>query len=40
MPPKLQNTKDHQSKFESISPELDIIGKKIVDAAYIVHIVK
>jgi GxxExxY protein len=37
MPPKLQDTKDHQSKFDPIPPELDIIGKKIVDAAYTVH---
>jgi len=37
MPPNLQNTKDHQSKFDPIPLELDFIGKKIVDAAYTVH---
>jgi hypothetical protein len=37
MPPNLQNTKSHQNKYEPIPPEFDIIGKKIVDAAYTVH---
>jgi GxxExxY protein len=37
MPPNLQNTKEHQKKYDPIPSELDIIGKKIVDAAYIVH---
>jgi GxxExxY protein len=37
MPPNHQNTKPHQNKYNPIPPELDIIGKKIVDAAYNVH---
>jgi GxxExxY protein len=36
MPPRLQNTKTHKS-FEPVPEELDLIGKKIVDAAYTVH---
>jgi GxxExxY protein len=37
MPPNLQNTKLHQSKFAPIPQELDDFGKKIVDAAFTVH---
>jgi GxxExxY protein len=33
MPPNHQNTK----QYDSISIDLDIIGKQIVDAAYLVH---
>jgi len=31
------STKPYNKKFEIISPELDAMGKKIVDAAYSVH---
>ena len=37
MLPNHENLKIHQRKFEPIPEELDIIGKKIVDAAYTVH---
>ena len=37
MPPNLQGANLHQKEFIPISKELDIIGKKIVDAAYTVH---
>jgi GxxExxY protein len=37
MPPNHQNTKSHQNSYRPISNDLDIIGKKIVDAAYTVH---
>ncbi|NOU17508.1 MAG: GxxExxY protein [Bacteroidales bacterium] len=37
MPQNHENTKLHQKKYMPISDELDIIGKKIVDAAYTVH---
>ena len=37
MPPKHESTKSHQNKYEPIPHELDMIGKKIVDAAYTVH---
>lgn len=33
----LMSTKPYNKKFEIISPELDAMGKKIVDAAYSVH---
>ncbi|HWY12104.1 MAG TPA: GxxExxY protein, partial [Bacteroidia bacterium] len=35
MPQNHENTKSHKNKFETISPELEII--KIVNAAYSVH---
>lgn len=35
LPPNHQNTKVHQ--YQPIDPELNEIGKKIVDAAYTVH---
>lgn len=37
MPQNHQNTKTHKKKFEPLPKELEIIGKKIVDAAYTVH---
>lgn len=37
MPPSHKNTKIHQTRFEPIPYELDIIGKKIVDSAFKVH---
>jgi hypothetical protein len=37
MTPNLQNTNSHQKFLEPIPEELDVIGKQIVDAAYIVH---
>ena len=37
MPQNHQNTKTHKKKFEILPKELEIIGKKIVDAAYTVH---
>jgi GxxExxY protein len=37
MPQNHQITKLHQNKYEPVPSELDIIGKKIVDAAYTVH---
>ena len=37
MPQNHENTKLHQKKYIPISEELDIMGKKIVDAAYTVH---
>ena len=37
MPQNHQNTKSHKKKFEPLPEELEIIGKKIVDAAYTVH---
>ena len=37
MPPNHKNTKSHQKYFKPIPEELEIIGKKIVDAAYTVH---
>lgn len=37
MPQKHQSTKTHKKKFEPLPEELEIIGKKIVDAAYNVH---
>lgn len=37
MPLNHKNTKSHQRNYEPISSELEIIGKKIVDAAYTVH---
>jgi len=36
-PQKLKNTKEHKKEFEPIPEEMEIIGKKIVDAAYTVH---
>ena len=35
--PKHEKSKSSHKKFNPISDELDIIGKKIVDAAYTVH---
>lgn len=37
MPQIHENTKEHNKKYEPIPEELEIIGKKIVDAAYTVH---
>jgi len=37
MPQKHQDTKSHQRIFKPIPEELEIIGKKIVDAAYTIH---
>jgi GxxExxY protein len=37
MPQNHENTKLHQKKYIPISDDLDIMGKKIVDAAYTVH---
>lgn len=37
MPLNLKNTKEHKKVYEPIPEELEIIGKKIVDAAYTVH---
>ncbi|HAF29267.1 MAG TPA: GxxExxY protein [Bacteroidales bacterium] len=37
MPQKHQDTKSHQKFFKLVPKELEIIGKKIVDAAYTVH---
>lgn len=37
MPQNHENTKLHQKKYIPIPGELDLIGKKIVDAAYTVH---
>ena len=37
MPQNHENTKSHKKVFEPISEELELIGKKIVDAAYTVH---
>jgi len=37
MPLSRENTKLHQRKYEPIASELEVIGKKIVDAAYNVH---
>jgi len=36
MPQKHQNAKIHK-EYDPLPKELDIIGKKIVDAAYTVH---
>ena len=33
MPPNHQNTK----QYDSVSLELDLVGKQIVDAAFLVH---
>lgn len=33
-----QNTKTRKKNFEPLPEELEIIGKKIVDAAYAVHV--
>lgn len=38
MPQNHQNTKIHKKKFEPVSEEYEILGKKIVDAAYTVHV--
>lgn len=32
-----QNTKSHKREFDPIPEDLEIIGKKIVDAAYTIH---
>ena len=37
MPQNHENTKTLKRKFEPLPEELEIIGKKIVDAAYTVH---
>jgi len=37
LPPRLQDTKEHQVMYTIISDEEDRIGKAIVDAAYHVH---
>ncbi len=37
MPPKHQDIKFHQKKYDPIPKELDDIGKKIVHTAYLVH---
>ena len=37
MPQNHENTKSHKKNFEPISEEFELIGKKIVDAAYTVH---
>jgi GxxExxY protein len=37
MPQNHQNMKTYKKKFEPLPKELEIIGKKIVDAAYTVH---
>ena len=37
MPQKHQDTKSHQKSFKPIPEEIEIIGKKIVDAAYTIH---
>ena len=37
MPQNHENTKTLKKKFEPLPEELEIIGKKIVDAAYTVH---
>jgi hypothetical protein len=37
MPQKHQDTKLHQNSYEPIPYELEIIGKKIVDAAFTIH---
>jgi GxxExxY protein len=37
MPLNLENTKSHKKGYEPISEELEIIAKKIVDAAYTVN---
>lgn len=38
MPQNHQNTKAHKKEFEPLPGEYDIIGKKIVDAAFAVHV--
>ena len=38
MPQNLQNTKSHKKQFSPIPEELEEIGKKIVHAAYLVHL--
>lgn len=37
MPLNHQNTKSHKREFDPIPEDLEIIGKKIVDAAYTIH---
>jgi GxxExxY protein len=37
MPPNHQDTKLHQSEHKPIPEDLDLTGKKIVDAAFTVH---
>ena len=37
MPPKHKNTKSHKKDYEPIPENIELIGKKIVDAAYTVH---
>ncbi len=37
MPQNHENTKLHKKEFGPISAELEVIGKKIVDAAFTVH---
>lgn len=38
MPQNHQSTKIHKKKFDPLPNELEIIGKKIVDSAYAVHV--
>ncbi|NOQ27903.1 MAG: GxxExxY protein [Bacteroidales bacterium] len=37
MPLNHENTKIHKKAYKPISPEIELIGKKIVDCAYKVH---
>lgn len=37
MPQNHKNTKTHKKEFEPLPQELEMIGKKVVDAAYTVH---
>jgi GxxExxY protein len=37
MPLNHQNTKFHEKNFEPVSEDMELIGKKIVDAAYTIH---
>ena len=37
MPQNHENTKSHEKNFQPIAEDLELVGKKIVDAAYTVH---
>ena len=37
MPQNHKNTKSHKKLYEPLGNEIEIIGKKIVDAAYTIH---
>ena len=37
MPRKHENSKSHKKDFKPIPEDIELIGKKIVDAAYTVH---